>query len=341
MVTVGGKAGPAGLEVVDATVHYGSDVGIEDVTVEVRPGEVVGLLGPSGCGKSTLLRAIAGLEPLTSGRILWDGSDLSAVPVHRRGFGMVFQDGQLFSTMTVGRNIAYGLAGMPRAAQEERVAEMLELIGLTGYAGRRTTELSGGEAQRIALARSLAPRPRALLLDEPLSALDTTLRRRLAQDLARILRETGTTAVYVTHDHQEAYTVADRVAILDAGRLLQVAEPETLRARPASRRVADFLGFSAYVPADEARELGWDGDLGPGEMLGLGPASLQLDSSGVELPVVEQSLTVDDIAITVELPDGQRVRVSSPSKVEESSVRVRLRGGAITPAGPGGDDTRG
>lgn len=332
----------AGLEVLGATVRYGPVVGVEDVSLTVHPGEVVGLLGPSGCGKSTLLRAIAGLEPLAAGRILWDGTDLASVRVHRRNFGMVFQDGQLFSTMSVGRNIAYGLAGMPRKAQEQRVTDMLELVGLGGYAGRRTTELSGGQAQRIALARSLAPRPRALLLDEPLSALDTTLRRRLAQDLAQILRETATTAVYVTHDHQEAYTVADRVAILDAGRLLQIAEPEELRARPASRRVAEFLGFSAFVPEEEARQLGWDGTLGAGDMLGIGPASLQLDSTGVELPVVDQSLTVDDVAITVELPDGQRVRVSSPSKIADSSVRVRLRDGAVTPQGSsrGGERAR-
>lgn len=326
-----GAGAGGGLEVVDATVRYGSVVGVEGVDLAVHPGEVVGLLGPSGCGKSTLLRAIAGLEPLAAGRIHWNGNDLASVPVHKRNFGMVFQDGQLFATMTVGRNIAYGLAHLPRAAQQERVAEMLELVGLSGYAGRRTTELSGGQAQRIALARSLAPRPRALLLDEPLSALDTALRRRLAQDLARILRETGTTAVYVTHDHQEAYTVADRVAILDGGRLLQVAEPEVLRARPANREVAQFLGFSAFVPQDEARALGWPGELAPGEALGIGPASLQLDTSGVELPVVDQSLTVDDVSITVALPDGQQVRVSSPSKVQAPSVRVTLRDGAITP----------
>lgn len=319
------------LRVEDATVTYGPVTGIEDVTMTIRPGEVVALLGPSGCGKSTLLRAIAGLEPLAAGRILWDGQDLAPVPVHRRNFGMVFQDGQLFTTMTVARNVAYGLTGMPRAAQQERVTEMLELVGLAGYGGRRVTELSGGQAQRVALARSLAPRPRVLLLDEPLSALDTALRRRLAEDLARILRETGTTAAYVTHDHQEAYTVADRVALLDAGHLLQIDEPEVLRSRPASREVAQFLGFTAFVPQSEARELGWDGELAAGEQLGIGPASLQLDSAGVELPVVDQVLTVDDVAITVELPDGQRVRVASPSRVEGDRVRVRLLDGAITP----------
>ena len=319
------------LRVEGATVTYGSIVGIQEITMTVDPGEVVAFLGPSGCGKSTLLRAIAGLEPLRAGRILWDGQDLAPVPVHRRNVGMVFQDGQLFTTMTVERNIAYGLSGMPRAAQEERVAEMLELVGLPEYGRRRVTELSGGQAQRIALARSLAPRPRMLLLDEPLSALDTALRRRLAEDLARILRAAGTTAAYVTHDHQEAYTIADRVALLDAGRLLQIDEPEVLRSRPASREVATFLGFSAFVPQDEARGLGWGGELAVGQELGIGPASLQLDSAGVELPVVDQVLTVDDVAVTVQLPDGQRVRVSSPTRVDSDRVRVRLLDGAITP----------
>ena len=320
-----------GLHIDDVSVHYGSVVGVEDITMTVEPGEVVALLGPSGCGKSTLLRAIAGLEPLTAGQITWDGTDLAPIRVHRRNFGMVFQDGQLFTTMSVGRNIAYGLAGTSRSAQRQRVEEMLDLVGLSGYGDRRATELSGGQAQRVALARSLAPEPRALLLDEPLSALDTTLRRRLAQDLARILREAGTTAVYVTHDHQEAYTVADRVALMDAGRLLQVDQPEVLRHRPASRHVAEMLGFTAFVPADEAAALGWEGRLEPGEMLGIGPASLQLDSTGVELPIVDQSLTVDAVAITVRLPDGQQVRVAAPSKVEDDAVRVRLIDGAITP----------
>lgn len=321
-----------GLGVEDVTVRYGDVVGVEDVTLTVHPGEVVALLGASGSGKSTLLRAIAGLEPLAAGRITWDENDLSSVPAHRRNFGMVFQDGQLFTTMNVARNIAYGLHGMSRAEQQDRVEQMLDLVGLPGYGERHTTELSGGQAQRVALARSLAPRPRALLLDEPLSALDTALRRRLARDLARILRETGTTAVYVTHDHQEAYTVADRVALLDEARLLQIDEPEVLRHRPASRQVAEFLGITAFVPRDQARSLGWEGDLGPGEVLGIGPASLQLDSTGVEVPVLEQSLTEDDVALTVELPDGQRVRVTSPSRVDAGTVRVRLRDGAITPA---------
>ena len=204
----------SGLGLRDVTVRYGDTTALDGVSMAVAPGEVVALLGPSGSGKSTLLRAIAGLEPLVEGTILWDGADLAAVPTHKRGFGMVFQDGQLFPTMSVGRNVGYGLTHLPKAAQRARVTALLELVGLPGLEHRRPTELSGGQAQRVALARSLAPSPHALLLDEPLSALDPGLRRRLADDLALILRETHTTAVYVTHDPEEAERVADRVVTL-------------------------------------------------------------------------------------------------------------------------------
>lgn len=322
----------SGLEVSDAVVRYGSVTAVDGVTLAVPPGRVVALLGPSGSGKSTLLRAVAGLEPLASGSIRWDGEDLADVKVHRRNFGLVFQDAQLFPTMTVGRNIAYGLSRWDRAAQRTRVAEMLELVGLPGFEDRRVTELSGGQAQRIALARSLAPSPRALLLDEPLSALDTGLRRRLAEDLARILRETHTTAIHVTHDHQEAFTVADTVAVLQEGRLLQIDDPDALRRRPSSKDVAAFLGFRAFVTHQQAHELGWSGTLPVGAVLGIGPSSLVLDDTGVEVPVVDQGYTVEDVEIGVRLPDGQRAVVSAPERVEGPTVRVRLIGGAVTPA---------
>ncbi|AQX16353.1 hypothetical protein BCR15_13345 [Tessaracoccus lapidicaptus] len=322
----------SGLEVSDAVVRYGSVTAVDGVTLAVPPGRVVALLGPSGSGKSTLLRAVAGLEPLASGSIRWDGEDLADVKVHRRNFGLVFQDAQLFPTMTVGRNIAYGLSRWDRAAQRTRVAEMLELVGLPGFEDRRVTELSGGQAQRIALARSLAPSPRALLLDEPLSALDTGLRRRLAEDLARILRETHTTAIHVTHDHQEAFTVADTVAVLQEGRLLQIDDPDALRRTPSSKDVAAFLGFRAFVTHQQAHELGWSGTLPVGAVLGIGPSSLVLDDTGVEVPVVDQGYTVEDVEIGVRLPDGQRAVVSAPERVEGPTVRVRLIGGAVTPA---------
>lgn len=322
----------SGLEVSDAVVRYGSVTAVDGVTLAVPPGRVVALLGPSGSGKSTLLRAVAGLEPLVSGSIRWDGEDLADVKVHRRNFGLVFQDAQLFPTMTVGRNIAYGLSRWDRAAQRTRVAEMLELVGLPGFEDRRVTELSGGQAQRIALARSLAPSPRALLLDEPLSALDTGLRRRLAEDLARILRETHTTAIHVTHDHQEAFTVADTVAVLQEGRLLQIDDPDALRRTPSSKDVAAFLGFRPFVTHQQAHELGWSGTLPVGAVLGIGPSSLVLDDTGVEVPVVDQGYTVEDVEIGVRLPDGQRAVVSAPERVEGPTVRVRLIGGAVTPA---------
>lgn len=318
----------AGLEVRGVEVRYGATTAVCDVSLAVEPGSIVGLLGPSGSGKSTLLRAIAGLEPLTAGSISWDGVDLAGVKVFKRNFGLVFQDAQLFPTMSVAKNIAYGLGALGRAAQRMRVAEMLELVGLPGYGERRVTELSGGQAQRVALARSLAPSPRALLLDEPLSALDTGLRRRLADDLARILRETGTTAIHVTHDHQEAYTVADAVAVLSEGRLLQFDDPESLRRAPASRDVAAFLGARAFVTQAVAEALGWRGSLPTGEVLALLPGNLVLADDGFEVAVLDQGYTTDDVEVGVQLPDGQRAVVASPARVETPTVRVRLRGGA-------------
>lgn len=218
------RGGRQGLDVADVTVRYGSTAppAVQGANFGVAPGEVVALTGPSGCGKSTLLRAVAGLEPLDGGRVSWDGTDLARTPPHRRGFGLMFQDGQLFTHLSVGENIAYGLRVQhrPRAERRARVTELLDLVGLGGYAARAVTELSGGERQRVALARSLAPRPRLLLLDEPLSALDRALRERLAADLAVLLRQTRTTAILVTHDEEEARVIADRRIAMRAGRLV-------------------------------------------------------------------------------------------------------------------------
>jgi len=235
----------AGLEIRDVTVRYGVSTAVDGVSLTVAPGEVLALLGPSGCGKSSLLRAVAGLEPLASGRVLYDGEDLAGLPVHKRRFGLMFQDGQLFPHRDVRRNVAYGLEtqDLTRAERDERVSTLLDLVGLAGYEQRAVPTLSGGEQQRVALARALAPRPRLLLLDEPLSALDRQLRERLAGEVRSALVETGTTAVFVTHDHAEAAAVADRIGVMDRGLLLQVAAPDELRAAPASDRVAEFLGL--------------------------------------------------------------------------------------------------
>jgi len=237
-----------GLEVRDLVVEYEADgislPAVDGVSFQVAPGEVLALLGPSGCGKSTLLRAIAGLEHLVRGIVYWDGSDLAAVPVHRRGFGLMFQDGQLFPHRDVAGNVAFGLqmTGVPVADRKPRVAELLEMVGLAGFGSRQVATLSGGERQRVALARSLAPTPRLLLLDEPLSALDRALREQLAEDLARVLRETHTTAVFVTHDQDEAFTVADRIGVMMSGKLVQVGTATELRAEGIDRAVRAFLG---------------------------------------------------------------------------------------------------
>ena len=234
---------PAGLSVRGLAVAYGDLHAVDGVDLDVAAGEIVALLGASGCGKSSLLRAVAGLEDVAAGEVAWDGRSMVRVPVHKRGFGLMFQDGQLFEHRDVGSNIAYGLTGLPRAQRGERVREMLELVGLPGFERRRVTTLSGGQAQRVALARALAPAPRLLLLDEPLSALDRALREQLATDVRAILREGGTTALYVTHDQDEAMTVADRVGVMEAGRLLRLDTPQRLWADPGSRNVARFLGF--------------------------------------------------------------------------------------------------
>lgn len=206
----------AGLEVTGLRVTYQGKPpvrAVAGVDLRVKPGEIVALLGPSGCGKSSLLSAIAGVLEPDSGTVSWNGTDITRTPIHERGFGLVFQDGQLFPHRTVAGNVGFGLemAGVQREERVTRVAEMLELVDLAGYESREITELSGGQRQRVAVARSLAPRPKVLLLDEPLSALDSDLRARLATDLRHILMRVGTTALMVTHDPSEAQKVCDRV----------------------------------------------------------------------------------------------------------------------------------
>jgi thiamine transport system ATP-binding protein len=206
----------SGLRVEDVVVGFDGRTVLDHVSLTVATGEIVALLGPSGSGKSTLLRVIAGLHLPDRGRVSWDDQDLAGVPPHRRGVGLVFQDLQLFPHKDVAANVGFGLRmqGLGRAAVAGRVAELLELVGLPGFERRGVTTLSGGEAQRVALARSLAPEPRVLLLDEPLGALDRDLHDRLAVDVRQLLRRVGITAVHVTHDEDEARTIGDRLVVL-------------------------------------------------------------------------------------------------------------------------------
>jgi putrescine transport system ATP-binding protein len=224
--------------------RFGPVVAVDALTLDIAHGEFFALLGPSGCGKTTLLRMLAGFESPSEGRILLDGEDIVAVPPHRRPVNMMFQSYALFPHLTVEGNIAFGLRqeNASRAEIADRVSEMLALTRLQGFGGRRIDQLSGGQRQRVALARSLVKRPRVLLLDEPLAALDKKLRAETQFELMELQRKLGTTFVIVTHDQEEAMTVADRIAVMDRGRLMQVAAPADIYERPRSRWVADFIG---------------------------------------------------------------------------------------------------
>ncbi|MDR0504536.1 MAG: ABC transporter ATP-binding protein [Bifidobacteriaceae bacterium] len=239
-----------GLTLADVSVRFSSTLAVNQVSLSVSRGQILALLGPSGCGKSTLLRAITGLEPLANGQICWDGQDLADIPTHRRGFGLVFQDGQLFDHLSVARNIAYGLhrfRPMPSPQRRARVSELLALVGLKGQAKREPASLSGGEQQRVALARALAPHPRLLLMDEPFAALDSALRTHLAEEVAAILHAEQVTAIVVTHDQDEAFAVADRIGVMSRGKLLDIGVPERLWTWPANQAVAQFLGCRWFI----------------------------------------------------------------------------------------------
>lgn len=226
---------------------------LRDVSFQVGPGEIVCLLGPSGAGKTTLLRIIAGLEEAETGQILFEGRDLRGVPIHRRGFGLMFQDLALFPHRSVYENVAFGLEmqRLPEAETHARVEQTLALVGLDAkrFASRDVNRLSGGEQQRVALARSLAPRPRFLMFDEPLGALDRILREQLVADLRALLKRIGMTALYVTHDQEEAFAIADRLAILNEGQVEQVGTPAQVYHHPENAFVARFLGLTNLVPA--------------------------------------------------------------------------------------------
>jgi thiamine transport system ATP-binding protein len=294
------------LQLSGVTVRYGDTTAVDDVSLDLATGQVLAVLGPSGCGKSTLLRAVAGLEPVASGSIAWDGTDLAGTPTHRRGFALMFQDGQLFAHLTVARNVAYALRlrRTPSARMAARVGELLELVGLAGYGDRLPGTLSGGERQRVALARALAVEPRLILLDEPLSALDATLRERLAGDLRAILRAAGTTALLVTHDHEEAFALADRLAVMQDGRVVQSGAIDEVWREPVDEATALFLGYARVVRDDAASRVLAAAGLPPAYAVALRRSALVLDEAGALTARVESArVTPEQVRLVVEVDD--------------------------------------
>jgi thiamine transport system ATP-binding protein len=276
------------LKVEGVTVTIGEATILRSVDLELADREVVAVLGPSGSGKTTLLRVIAGLQAPSSGRVVVDGTDITGMPPHRRGIGLMFQDHALFPHRDVGANVAFGLrmAKVARVEIDGRVAEVLDLVGLSGFERRGIAALSGGERQRVALARALAPRPSVLLLDEPLGSLDRALRDRLLDDLAEVLHRSGATVVHVTHDQAEAFATGDRIVVMRDAEIVQVGPAEEVWRRPVDAEVARIVGPVAFVPV-EVRPDGtviapWGPiDADPGTIRGPGALVLRPDTLAV------------------------------------------------------------
>jgi iron(III) transport system ATP-binding protein len=238
------------ISVDQVTKRFGDAVALDRIDLRIGAGEIFFLLGPSGCGKTTLLRTIAGFYAPEEGRVLFGDEDVTRLPPHRRNTGMMFQSYALWPHMSVAQNVAFGLEerGVPAAERARRVDEALASVQMRGLGERRIHQLSGGQQQRVALARALVIRPRCLLLDEPLSNLDTKLRLEMRGEIRRVCREAGLTAIYVTHDQKEALSVADRMAVLEGGRLRQIGTPAALYRHPETRFVADFMGETNFIP---------------------------------------------------------------------------------------------
>lgn len=327
-----------GVELDDLTRVYGETKALDGLTLHIEPGELVALLGPSGCGKTTALRILAGLDEATSGTVSVDGVDVGTVPANKRDMGMVFQAYSLFPHLTVLDNVAFGLKMRGKAKRDRlsRAAEMLELVGLAKMGGRYAKELSGGQQQRVALARALAIRPRVLLLDEPLSALDAKVRTQLRDEIRRVQLEVGTTTLFVTHDQEEALAVADRVGVMNQGRLEQLAAPADLYAHPATPFVADFVGLNNKVPArvthSTASLLGTSTTALPGSVQGEGLAMVRPESITVAADP-RGAATVGSVSflgaisrVHIGLPDGSTVT----AQLASTAARALAPGDRVT-----------
>ncbi|MEU9864772.1 ABC transporter ATP-binding protein [Streptomyces sp. NPDC047971] len=324
------------LTLKDATVRFGRRAVLDSVDLTVAEHEIVCVLGPSGSGKSTLLRAVAGLQALDGGRILLGGADQAGVPAHRRGVGLMFQDHQLFPQRDVGGNVAFGLRmhGVERAERDARVRELLDLVGLPGAAGRAVASLSGGEQQRVALARALAPRPRLLMLDEPLGQLDRGLRERLVVELRGLFARLGTTVLAVTHDQGEAFALADRVVVMREGGIAQSGTPLEVWQRPASAFVARFLGFDNIVAGTvtgAAAETVWgkipvpDGSPEGARQILVRPGGVRLGapSDGLACAVEARTFRGRHVAVLLRPADGPALEAECPlGEAPEEGARV-------------------
>jgi len=336
--------GPAPhLAISSLTKRFGTHLAVDAIDLTLSEGEFFCLLGPSGCGKSTLLRLIAGFEPPSAGTVRLAGEDITGLPPHRRPVNMMFQSYALFPHMSVAANVGYGLKGRPKAEAEARVADLLRLVRLEEFGGRRPDTLSGGQRQRVALARALAREPGLLLLDEPLGALDRGLREETQGELRTIQRRLRTSVIVVTHDPEEAMMLADRIGVMERGRLVQVGPPAELYRRPASRYVAGLLGDVNLIPgrlgppaADGERAVAtahgpvraMDGvvplDEGAEVLVAVRPENLILGGEGLPVTVSEAVFLGDRVRRSLRLPDGSGLRASaSPAEAPAPGTATR------------------
>jgi putative spermidine/putrescine transport system ATP-binding protein len=302
------------------TKRYDSEVAVEEIDLTVADGEVLGVIGPSGCGKTTTLRTIAGFETPTEGQVRFDGEDVTGVPPEQRNVGLVFQSYALFDNMSVVENVAFGLKmqGVGRSERTDRAMELLELLDIAELADRSPRTLSGGQQQRVGLARALAIEPNILLLDEPMTGLDEQLKRRLRTELSELLADLDVTALYVTHDQEEAMVMCDRIAVLNDGRVEQVGQPSDIYERPANQFVADFVGTSNVLSATVAdgevdfgfATVGTNGlpETTDGRLI-VRPEDFTPGGSAFEAVVRDRYYLGERVRVRAELPDGQVVTV--------------------------------